>query len=215
MIRAADRTRQALLDAAIAVFSEKGYEGASVREITREAHANQAAITYHFGGKEGLYREVLLATFRAFKESNLLDAEKLDALPPKEALRLFLRQQLLPLCRRGQLARFTRILNWEILQRTEVFQELVVSQNISAISAAEGLVRRFLGEAADREAVAVTTLWLMHQGFIFVRGSEHLSRAPLNFKLDDAFVDRLANLLAELLTVGLSGTGRARGEICR
>ncbi|MCB8822633.1 TetR/AcrR family transcriptional regulator [Microvirga rosea] len=208
MIRPADRTRQALVDAAVAVFAEKGYEGASVREITRKAQANQAAITYHFGGKEGLYREVLRATFQAFKAFNLLEPEKLEAMEPQEALRLFVRQQLLPLNKREQLARFIRILNWEVLQRTDAFQELVVSENTSVLPVAEGLVRRFLGEDADPEAVAISTLWLLHQGFIFVRDYEHLGRAPLNFKLDDDFVERLADLLSRLLTAGLSGVTR-------
>lgn len=52
MSRASDLTRQSLLEEAIEVFAASGYEGASVRTITRRAGANQAAITYHFGGKE-------------------------------------------------------------------------------------------------------------------------------------------------------------------
>jgi AcrR family transcriptional regulator len=59
MSQAVETTRDGLIKAAIAVFSAKGFEGGSVREITQAANANQAAINYHFGGKEGLYREVL------------------------------------------------------------------------------------------------------------------------------------------------------------
>ena len=54
-----DITRQALLDHGTDVFAESGFDRASVREITRRATVNQAAINYHFGGKEALYREVL------------------------------------------------------------------------------------------------------------------------------------------------------------
>jgi AcrR family transcriptional regulator len=179
-----------------------------VREITRRAQANQGAITYHFGGKEELYREVLRATFRAFEAFNLLDAEKLEALTPTEALRLFVRQQLLPLMKRSQLARFIRIVNWEILQRTDAFQELAFTENTSLLAVAEQLVRKFLGPAATDEEVAVATLWLLHQGLIFVRDSEHLTRPPFGFRLDEAFVERLADFLGRLLASGLSG---ARG----
>ncbi len=52
-------TKQRLLDAAEAVFAEKGYEGASVEEITRRAGANRAAISFHFGGKKQLYIEAV------------------------------------------------------------------------------------------------------------------------------------------------------------
>lgn len=48
-------TRERLLEAAAHVFSARGYELATVREITARADANQAAINYHFGGKAALY----------------------------------------------------------------------------------------------------------------------------------------------------------------
>ena len=48
-------TRRQLLEAAGAVFAEAGYRDATVREICRRAHANIAAINYHFGDKEKLY----------------------------------------------------------------------------------------------------------------------------------------------------------------
>lgn len=52
-------TRDALIQAGRRLFSQGGYDGTSVRAITREAGANLGAITYHFGSKEALYREVL------------------------------------------------------------------------------------------------------------------------------------------------------------
>jgi AcrR family transcriptional regulator len=50
-----DLTRQALILAAIEIFGRDGFHAASTREIARRAEANQAAIGYHFGGKDGLY----------------------------------------------------------------------------------------------------------------------------------------------------------------
>jgi AcrR family transcriptional regulator len=52
-------TVEALLAAALALFAEHGYEGASVRAITARAGANLGAITYHFGSKQALYERVL------------------------------------------------------------------------------------------------------------------------------------------------------------
>jgi AcrR family transcriptional regulator len=54
-------TRTALLEAGFHVFARKGFDGASVRDITREAGANLGSITYHFGSKRALYSEVLKA----------------------------------------------------------------------------------------------------------------------------------------------------------
>lgn len=46
---------QALLDVAIDQFGRQGFEGASTREIARASGTAMSSITYHFGGKEGLY----------------------------------------------------------------------------------------------------------------------------------------------------------------
>ncbi len=56
--RGAD-TRSALIASGRRVFASKGFEGASVRDITRSAGANLGAITYHFGSKRALYEAVL------------------------------------------------------------------------------------------------------------------------------------------------------------
>jgi AcrR family transcriptional regulator len=53
--RDADRTRGALLDAALAEFSAKGRAGARVSEIAARAGVNKQLISYYFGGKDGLY----------------------------------------------------------------------------------------------------------------------------------------------------------------
>ncbi|WP_067806409.1 TetR/AcrR family transcriptional regulator [Nocardia beijingensis] len=56
--RDAERSRQALLDAALDEFAAKGFDGARVQEIAERAGVNKQLITYYFGGKEGLYREI-------------------------------------------------------------------------------------------------------------------------------------------------------------
>ncbi|MBK9394139.1 MAG: TetR family transcriptional regulator [Uliginosibacterium sp.] len=59
-----DQTRSALVQAAMAEFSDNGYHAASNRDIAAQAQANQALIGYHFGGKQGLY----LAVFKFISE---------------------------------------------------------------------------------------------------------------------------------------------------
>ena len=44
-----------LVEAALPIFGLRGLEGASTREIAKTAGKPMSAITYHFGGKEGLY----------------------------------------------------------------------------------------------------------------------------------------------------------------
>jgi AcrR family transcriptional regulator len=53
--QAAGETRAALIQAALRLFGQKGFEGTSTREIATAAGANIGSIAYHFGGKEGLH----------------------------------------------------------------------------------------------------------------------------------------------------------------
>jgi len=52
-------TRDRLLDVAARLFAAHGFENVTVRDICQQAHANVAAVNYHFDGKSGLYDEVL------------------------------------------------------------------------------------------------------------------------------------------------------------
>jgi len=55
-----EKTKDLILEEARKQFSENGFEGTSVRDICDAVGANVSAIKYHFGGKEGLYRECFL-----------------------------------------------------------------------------------------------------------------------------------------------------------
>jgi AcrR family transcriptional regulator len=58
-LRDASASRRELLQAAGDLFHERGYDGATVREIGERAGMDPALIARYFGGKEGLYLAVL------------------------------------------------------------------------------------------------------------------------------------------------------------
>jgi AcrR family transcriptional regulator len=60
----AQASRRALLQAAAALFDERGYQGATVRDIGERAGVDAALIARYFGGKEGLYLAALEETER-------------------------------------------------------------------------------------------------------------------------------------------------------
>ena len=67
MSRPSEYTRNSIMKAAVALFAERGYDGTSIRAIVSKARVNQAAINYHFKGKEGLYFEVLKVAFEGYR----------------------------------------------------------------------------------------------------------------------------------------------------
>jgi TetR/AcrR family transcriptional regulator len=84
-----DATRRALLEAGARLFPEKGFDGVSVEDLATRAGINKALISYHFGGKRGLYVAVLESAFVEMAE-RLRTVE--DGAPDaREGLHLFLR----------------------------------------------------------------------------------------------------------------------------
>jgi len=59
--RDSEATRSALLGAAVEIFARDGFDGATVGAIAGRAGVNRAMISYHFGGKRGLYAAALMA----------------------------------------------------------------------------------------------------------------------------------------------------------
>lgn len=62
------RTPERILAAATELFAQRGYSGASVKELAEAAGVNIALISYHFGGKEKLYEAVLESQFAQINE---------------------------------------------------------------------------------------------------------------------------------------------------
>jgi AcrR family transcriptional regulator len=82
---AGDATRQRLLKAAERLFSKRGIDAVSIRDITDAAKANSASIHYHFGSKSGLI-EALLARWAG--ELVARRARMLDKIEAQQEVRL-------------------------------------------------------------------------------------------------------------------------------
>ncbi len=88
----ATRTRQALLEAATAEFSERGYAGATARSIATRADAATGSFYQYFNDKDEALREIYVLRLVRVREQAqaLLEAVPSDAAPSKERTRVAL-----------------------------------------------------------------------------------------------------------------------------
>jgi Transcriptional regulator len=88
-------TRQAILKVAIILFSEKGFDAVSMRDIADKVNISPPALYNHFKGKQALYMSVIEESF-SNKSLQLISALTIDAEPIKrlEAFVLTLSQIL-------------------------------------------------------------------------------------------------------------------------
>jgi TetR/AcrR family transcriptional regulator, regulator of cefoperazone and chloramphenicol sensitivity len=196
-------TRGRIMKAAARIFAEHGYDGASIRNIVAKANVNQAAVSYHFGSKEGLYRAVLQAALQALLQDDGATAPS----PAKReaALRAFIGRQLRPMLARDELSRYLRIFNWETVRPTPAFRKFMAEEAGPYLASTATLVRRFLPPDATEKQAVLGALWLFGQCSIFVRNCEQLARPPLGFRIDRKFVDGLGETIAGWAAGGLLG----------
>lgn len=108
-------TRDRLIQTALDVFAEKGFQAATVAEICGAAGANIAAVNYHFGDKAGLYREAWRSAFET----------ALDAFPRDEGVALDASaEDRLRAMIRSLLYRLGAVGPAECLQRLHVHEQL-------------------------------------------------------------------------------------------
>jgi AcrR family transcriptional regulator len=68
--------REAIRQAAIELFAEKGFAAASTREICERARVTKPVLYYHFENKDQLYRELLLDACNESRKQILLAAQR-------------------------------------------------------------------------------------------------------------------------------------------
>lgn len=206
MTRPSEVTRERIMKAAERLFAERGYDGTSIRAIVARARVNQAAINYHFEGKDGLYREVLRTAFRGLTEDQLAHADEAGTMAPEDALAAFIRRQLRPLLARDEASRHIRIFNWESVRPTPVFRKLLSEEAAPFMGFATDLVRRFLPDA-DHRTLTLAAIWLVGQCSVFVRNREQLAGPPLDLSFEESAIEWLAQTIAGWAVKGLARAG--------
>ncbi len=128
-----EQARRRLLLSALEKIGEKGYEGASVREIADAAGQNVAAIAYYFGNKENLYAEVIDGIIaylgRAFgglalEAKQLLETGEMTAGRAAELLKEMLRTLLVEHIEREEIGKLRNVMIREQASPTAAFEKL-------------------------------------------------------------------------------------------
>jgi len=135
--------RSRLVMSALQVFSEKGFEGASTREICEMAEVNISAIRYYFGDKAGLYRAAF--TEPMCDSPCRTNIETYANLPLPEALKLFFVEFLDPL-KRGEELRLVMKLHFrEMIEPTGAWQQEIDAEIKPQHEALVSLLKQHLG----------------------------------------------------------------------
>jgi TetR/AcrR family transcriptional regulator, regulator of cefoperazone and chloramphenicol sensitivity len=125
--RGDQETRARVLTAATRLFAERGFAKVTVRDICRKARANVAAVNYHFGGKEGLYRAVMQTAIETMQDTTEAARAAGRDGSPEERLRAYVSVFLRRIVGRGSGTWIHQVMMREISDPTPSL-ELVIEQ---------------------------------------------------------------------------------------
>src|SRR5947209_1066440 len=183
-------TKQRLLEAAEEAFATKGYEGASVEEITRKAGANRAAISFHFGGKERLYIETVKYAHRLC-HPGVPFPEWPAGTPAVERLRGFIRTMVTRMVAEPD-PFATQVMMREMTQPTEACVEVVREYIRPVADVLVGILLELLPPGQSHEAMYATGFSIMGQ-ILFYKQCRPVARLLMGAEAFDRFgVEQIA-----------------------
>jgi TetR/AcrR family transcriptional regulator, regulator of cefoperazone and chloramphenicol sensitivity len=197
-----DPTRERILDAALDLFGERGPSGTTVRDIAKRANVNVAAISYHFGGKDELYRAVATHVTGLIHGRVMAGAGRyLSTLPASpaaafEALQALLETIVDVIVGPEEMRRVARFILREQMEPTEAFEIFYGTLSRLHLAAC-----RFLGMAAGVDSESDDTkmrVFLLIGQVIFLRVAEAAVRRRLDMGgYDAAFLAEVKALVRQ------------------
>ncbi len=175
-------TKELLLMATLKLISEKGYLGATTREIAQEAGVTELTLFRHFGSKERLFEELLKSYTFLPKLKELLPG--LDGLSCEQALTVIAKRFLLTLKERKSMI---RILYSEVTTYPEkirsVYNNFIDEMRATLAGYFEVLQDRgILRKKISPEMAARVFLWILFSYFRseeIMRGGSGMTKRKL------------------------------------
>ena len=161
--KSVEDTRERLLRAAGEIFAEQGFRSATVREISRRANVNVAAVNYHFRDKEGLYSSVLKYTLDSAVKKYPLALGLKEGATSEEALGAFVRLLLCRVLDDGRPSWHGKLMAREFIEPTAALDQMIdeaiqpLYQNLS------GILRDLMGPGANGERVRMCLMSIVGQ----------------------------------------------------
>ena len=156
---AADRRRQ-IIEVAMALFSAKGFDGTTTREIARAAGVSEAIIFRHFATKEDLYAAIIDFIIQGHCEE--FYAELNQAMEARDDAAVFETLAFRILETHKEQPALLRLLLYSSLEGHKLSQLFMVSQVRPIYELLSGYIRQRAREGAFRKADAL----ILVRGFL-------------------------------------------------
>ena len=200
-------TRERLLRTAERLFADRGFRNITVRDISRAARANVAAVNYHFGSKLGLYREVLERAADGMNATTDAAKQAGAGCAADEQLRRFVQIFLRRVMSADASASIHRLINREISDPTPALDALVDRGLKPRIEYLRGVVAELLGADPDDPRVLRCVASVQSQAITYLPNAL-AARLMGRSKMTPEQIDETAAHIAEFSLAGIRAIAR-------
>jgi TetR/AcrR family transcriptional regulator, regulator of cefoperazone and chloramphenicol sensitivity len=204
-----EATRQKLLRIAGPIFAEKGYYTATIREISKQAGANVAAVNYHFKGKLGLYVEVLNQCARAAHVEKMRAALEQTGSSYDDILRDVIRARVQGLCKGAAPDWHVQLFVRELTQPTPAMSLMINKVSRPIYERLLDLLGKIIGLPPDHEKTRLCAQSIMGQILFHAFAGPVLAKLSPETKTTPERLDQIANHIADFSLAYLRETARA------
>jgi AcrR family transcriptional regulator len=199
-------TSDLILAAAGPIFARNGYHATTVRQITKAAGVNLAAVNYHFRDKQELYASVLKCAHQAAARTAPADF----AGEPSDRLRVFIRMFLGYLLDPQRPAWQGRLIAQEMAQPTPALDRLVAESIQPVRKRIYGILRELIGPRVPEKRVRMVCLSVLGQCLFYVHCREMISRVfPQEWNVQDD-IEALAEHIHQFSLAGIAALPRKK-----
>jgi AcrR family transcriptional regulator len=198
--RQREERREQILEAALAVFSQKGYHATNVSDVAARAGVSQGTIYWYFESKEALFNSALLSVFEDFGTTSLAAVEECETASEK----LSRLAQSMQVFAEGAEGLFTLFVGyWASSSRPEEISQVWVDLLTEFKSVLVGIIEEGVRRGEFRPVDAESLVWALLASYDGL--AAYLLLIP---ELD---LQRVTEVLVETLLNGLS-SDRRRSE---
>lgn len=201
-----------IMQSALDIFAEKGYQKTTVAEICKRAGCNVAAVNYHFGSKEELYVEIFKQEFAKALELYPPDGGLPDDSAPEEKLRALVHCHVNRILDQDELGAIGQIMLREMSEPSGIIQELLDDLIKPVRERTHEIIGELLGPGASEKQKWFCDMSVVHQCFAmgFLKGKHKLPEIFEGDRMDHEMID---SLVEHITRFSLAGIVAVRAQI--
>ncbi|MEI6056167.1 MAG: CerR family C-terminal domain-containing protein [Lentisphaerota bacterium] len=199
-------TKKKILTAAAKEFAAKGYNGATIRDICKQAEVNVASINYHFKSKESLYHEMFEFLFCETEGGNVFDKEyDGDFLEWKAIIYIWIEKIIFDIIHENPLNQYKwKIFSREMQDPSEIFPNIYKTFMKPRLSTLASHFRKVLPQKTSDDDIYIRVFSVISYCIFYFNDRVLINMTFPNRKFISENMEKIINHITDIACIGMN-----------